>query len=154
MNENSELTVGFPGPPVDATSDQTPSGVEEDRRRFLRVPKRVDLDIRHRDTPIRAQMVDLSEGGFRCRFTGEPDLETGDILAARLHVGDAELSVSGRIAWERFEDPTREIGICFVGLTEKETQRIRSHVFALQLQERRLERGHRGDSHRHHHHHR
>lgn len=147
-SRGESFVVGFPGP--------SSAAVGEERRRYLRAPKVIDIDLRHKDEPVRASMVNLSEGGLRCTVPSVREIEPQDVVGARVHLDDAHLEVRGQVSWVNPGKRGTDIGISFTGLEERDAQRIRSHVFALQLQEQRAERtrrAHRDNPHQDHHHH-
>ena len=145
------IAVGLPGPDFAVTrttqGDQPgPSDLPEEsdeyteRRRFVRVTTRVTLELIHQDQPVEATLVDLSEGGVRCVLEPGQEINPDEIIRARIELGDDELQVEGQISWLNLDDGSCEMGIRFVGLNDSEAQWVRSRVFAIQLEQRRLER--------------
>ncbi len=150
-NESSKhIAVGLPGPSFSVTNPdnlQPPQGESDDqqeRRRYVRVAKTIELELRHEEHPIKASMIDLSEGGIRCHLETEQLLDPAEIVRARVNLGEGELQVKGEISWIVNEDNSTEMGIKFIELTEKEAQKIRARVYAIQLEQRRADRGHSG----------
>ncbi len=156
-----EIRIGFPGPssppdlgnrtgriPESEPEQEADKEAPAERRRFIRVAKPVDFELRYLDRPLAASMIDISEGGMRCRVEPGEEFDPEKVVRARVDLGDGNLEVRGLVSWEKMLDGSTEVGVGFVGLTERESQRIRSHGFVLQIAQRRAESSHHVHHHR------
>ena len=108
------------------------------RRRFVRAPWQQDVVIRLPTQEIEGRMLDISEGGLRALIpkVNEPRnyFHVEFELAERTSVFDVEVAW-----WGDSSDDTIQVGLQFVGLQRAAADRLRSHVFALQLAGRHRE---------------
>lgn len=120
--------------------------IRKTRRRFVRgggggpielVPKTVEVRERRVVDAIQGQIVDLSEGGVRCRVA-QADLVPGDPVVVRVKLGARNLQILGQVISERSESDKSGIDVVVTYQpSEADAQVIRRHVFQWEIAERR-----------------
>lgn len=86
------------------------------------------------------RLLDISEGGLRCRLLEKPAIKVGDPMSAslRLDTGDVEVTGTVHTVREASGEPGYEIILLFRA-DETTAQLIRQHVFTWEIAERRRE---------------
>lgn len=112
------------------------------RRSAVRAELAVPFSLRHKTHEAAGTTIDVSEGGARGVFSTPTDvkdadsafvqdLEPGDQVAVRLGFDDGEMSCQAEVV-RRFQqrpDHRPEVTFKFVGLSEKDADRVRAQVF-------------------------
>jgi c-di-GMP-binding flagellar brake protein YcgR len=120
--------------------------IRKTRRRFVRgggggpielVPKTVEIRERRAADAVRGQVIDISEGGVRCRVA-QADLVPGDPVVVRVQLGDCSLQILGRITSQRPEPDQPGVDVIVTyHPSEADAQVIRRYVFQWEIAERR-----------------
>ncbi len=111
---------------------------ESQRRRFVRVPELLPLELRIDRRRLAATLVDISEGGMRCVFEDRPVLTRGHVVAVELGLPDVELVVQAEVVRvDRLSSPC-SVSFRFVDLTPLEADALRHYVFAKDMKARKL----------------
>jgi hypothetical protein len=115
--------------------------IETQRRRFVRlhIDLIVKLYILEGGAPTHAQLLDISEGGLRCRVD-RWFIDPGEkCFPVEVTLDEQDYYLQGQIMWRSSADETshREFGIQFKDLEPATADKIRSQIFAAQLAERR-----------------
>jgi hypothetical protein len=117
-----------------------PDGVARDdqRRRHVRASTEGTLTIVRDHDGVSASLIDLSEGGVRCRLDDADALAgVGDVVACVLRVGVKELDLRGRVVQVHLDlGRPRVLAISFLDLTQTQADELRRHVFAEQARAR------------------
>ena len=90
------------------------------------------------DDAVDGRLLDISEGGLRCWVPRAPQLGTGDKLQAAVLLSKDEVEVTGAVLDVRdaFDQPGKHVILTFQA-GERVERRIRQHVFAWEIAERR-----------------
>jgi len=110
------------------------------RREFVRGGggPAVQLGAEPEEAPLDGRLLDISEGGLRCRMPEKPEIKVGDPMSAwlRLDTGDVEVTGAVHTVREAYGEPGYEIILIFRA-DENTAQLIRQHVFTWEITERR-----------------
>jgi hypothetical protein len=111
------------------------------RRRYVRggggEPVEVgELDARHGAVFVQGTVLDLSEGGVRCRLPSTA-LTSGDETTVHITLPEQELKLKGTVANVTRLTHGIEVILVFRDPTEREAQMIRKHLFQRERAERR-----------------
>jgi hypothetical protein len=110
------------------------------RREFVRGGGGPDVQLgaEPAEDPIDGRLLDISEGGLRCRLPMKPRIEVGDPISASLRLATADVEVTGTVyrLREAYRAPGYEIVVIFRP-DEKTAQLIRQYVYAWEIAERR-----------------
>jgi len=112
------------------------------RREFVRGGggPAVRLGAEPEEAPVDGRLLDISEGGLRCRVPEKPDIGVGDPMSAALRLDTGDLEVTGTVHTVR--EVPGEAGyelILIFRADETTAQLIRQHVFTWEIAERRRE---------------
>ena len=117
-----------------------PDGVARDdqRRRHVRATTDGSITIVRDHEAITASLIDLSEGGVRCRFESADAIAgVGDLVSCIIRIGLKELDLRGRIVQVHLDlGKPRVLAISFLDLTLAQADELRRHVFAEQARAR------------------
>jgi len=85
-----------------------------------------------------AQLLDVSEGGLRCRLNDvDAVVGVGDLITAGFRAGLRELDLRGRVVQVHLEvGEARVLAVQFIDLTSSQSDELRRHVFAEQAKTR------------------
>ena len=108
------------------------------RRNFVRVPVDVEVELTTRTGPVGATILDMSEAGLRCSTPSDARLAEDEAVELILPLPDGDLEIRGTIMWVRdLRQDLDLIGIKLLGVTEQSADRLRKHIFAEQMAQRR-----------------
>jgi hypothetical protein len=112
------------------------------RREFVRGGggPAVRLGAEPEEAPQPGRLLDISEGGLRCRLPEKPAIKVGDPMSASLRLDTGDLEVTGTVHTVR--EASGESGyevILIFRADEITSQLIRQHVFTWEIAERRRE---------------
>ena len=108
------------------------------RRNFVRVPVDVGVELNTRTGPVEATVLDLSEAGIRCSTPSDARLAEDEPVDLVLPLPDGDLELRGTIMWVRdLRQDLDLVGIKLLGVTDQSADRLRKHIFAEQLAQRR-----------------
>lgn len=110
------------------------------RRSFVRVEMVGRLELNIGTQVVRAALLDMSEGGFRCAVGVHERLETGQMVTGRLKVGKGrEIPFLAEVmrTVDRHSPSRVEAGLRFVDMAEQDTEEIRHYLFEVMREQRR-----------------
>ena len=110
----------------------------DQRRRHVRATTDGTATIVRDQQLHTATLLDVSEGGLRCRFEDVDAIAgVGDLVSCVLKVGLRELDLRGRVVQVHLElGKPRILAISFVDLSQQQADELRRHVFAEQTRAR------------------
>jgi hypothetical protein len=118
----------------------TPDGLAkgDQRRRHVRAATDGAATIIRDQSANAATLLDVSEGGLRCRLTKEDALVgVGDLVSCVFNAGTHELDLRGRVVQVHLElGEPRVLAVSFLDLTGSQADELRRHVFAEQARAR------------------
>jgi len=100
----------------------------------------VQLGAEPEEALLYGRLLDISEGGLRCRLPEQPAIKEGDPMSASLRLDTGDVEVTGAVHTVR--EATGESGyeiILIFRADEMTAQLIRQHVFTWEIAERRRE---------------
>jgi hypothetical protein len=110
------------------------------RREFVRGGggPEVQLGAEPEEKMIDGRLLDISEGGLRCRLPMKPRIKVGDPMSAWLRLDSADVEVTGTVyrLREAYLGAGYEMVVIFRA-DEKTAQLIRQYVYAWEIAERR-----------------
>lgn len=119
------------------TDNHTPNpehGIpSEERRRFLRVRKQVNIHCRITGAPAEpASSRDVSAGGLHVTSRAALPRDAQVLLTATLESTGLQFDIPGRVIWTAFDDKNNchEAGICFIGIDPLQRENIISLIAA------------------------
>jgi len=107
------------------------------RRRHVRVPMHGHVDVIAAGRKLRAETIDISESGVRCRWRGDrfwaPSRASSVIVSLEIGSG-RPITLTGTIVWVRPSDQGVEFSVAFTHLNEspKAIQLLRRYVVTLE----------------------
>jgi hypothetical protein len=110
----------------------------EQKRRHVRAATDGTAHI-VRDQAVHAgQLLDVSEGGIRCRLDDQAAVVgVGDLVSCAFRAGLKELDLRGRVVQVHLDvGEPRVLAVAFVDLTSTQADELRRHVFAEQAKTR------------------
>jgi hypothetical protein len=100
-----------------------------DRRRHQRVPASSTAEVTFASGEAHDMiLVDICEGGCRCRTSEPAKAGTGAALSAALRLDGGDLAVSGKVAWHRLVGRDCEFGIAFAKVARRDLAKLRELV--------------------------
>lgn len=118
----------------------TPDGVakDEQRRRHIRASTDGMATVVRDQRPMNAALLDVSEGGLRCRLEDPDDVAgVGDLISCGLKVGGKDLDLRGKVVQVHLEvGQPRVLAVSFLDLTGNQADELRRHVFSEQSRAR------------------
>jgi hypothetical protein len=115
--------------------------VETQRRNYVRLPysTEVSLYLIDRGAPVKAQTLDISEGGIRVQLDKWANDPGGRLFMVEMPFEGHTFSLRAQIAWwgNLNDNDVRVAGLRFHEIEEVTANNIRKHIFAAQLEERR-----------------
>ena len=116
-------------------------GTNTQRRNFVRLAMEqpIQLFILEGGMASNATLLDISEGGLRCRIDQWVTDPGSRVIQIRVGLDTRDFYLRGQVVWWGKQDSSnmREIGIRFVDVEDSVADSIRSYIFAAQLAERR-----------------
>jgi hypothetical protein len=117
-----------------------PDGVARDdqRRRHVRAATEGAVTIIRDHQALPGTLLDLSEGGLRCRLDdADAVVGVGDLVSCVLRLGLKELDLRGRVGQVHLEiGEPRVLAISFLDVSLTQADELRRHVFAEQARAR------------------
>lgn len=117
-----------------------PDGIArgDQRRRHVRASTDGVATLVRDQQPIKADLLDVSEGGLRCRLERVEDAAgVGDLVACGFKASGKELDLRGKIVQVHLEPgKPRVLAVSFLDLTGHQADELRRHVFAEQSRAR------------------
>lgn len=108
------------------------------RREFFRGRADGDLSLTAGAGEVSARILDLSEGGLRCRIKGPSPAPQGETLTVVLRLEGSDIVTDAEVVRATPSlDGRTELALRFIDLAERAGDVIRRHLFQLQLRERR-----------------
>ena len=110
------------------------------RRAHVRVPQLEMVDLVHRNSTIRASLLDVSESGLRCVVPRPSPLGMDTAVEVTLDLLDGTTVdvVCTPARMYAVDDNHLEVGLTFIGLDDQTANRIRRNVFAQQVRDRAM----------------
>jgi hypothetical protein len=110
----------------------------EQKRRHIRAATEGAAHIVRDQAVHAAQLLDVSEGGLRCRLTAaDAVVGVGDLIGCGFRAGLKELDLRGRVVQVHLDlGEPRVLAVQFVDLTGQQSDELRRHVFAEQAKTR------------------
>ncbi|HEY8339165.1 MAG TPA: PilZ domain-containing protein [Egibacteraceae bacterium] len=132
-----DLAAGDPGTPLWLLQVTGPPEVAQ-RREFFRARADGDLSLAAGRRELPARLLDLSEGGLRCRVKGPAPASQGETLTAVLSLDGSDIVAETAVVRATPSlDGRTELALRFVDLGERSAEVIRRHLFRQQLRQRR-----------------
>ena len=110
----------------------------EQKRRHVRAATDGTAHIVRDQALHAAQLLDVSEGGLRCRLQDKDAVVgVGDLVSSAIKVGLKELDLRGRVVQVHLDlGEPRVLAVAFVDLTGTQADELRRHVFSEQAKTR------------------
>jgi hypothetical protein len=110
----------------------------EQKRRHVRAATDGAAHIVRDQALHAAQLLDVSEGGLRCRLaSAEALVGVGDLVSCGFKVGLKDLDLRGRVVQVHLDlGEPRVLAVAFLDLTSQQSDDLRRHVFAEQAKTR------------------
>lgn len=99
-----------------------------ERREHPRSPARAQVRIGGGGQSRQAELVDLSEGGLRCRLAGSSRLTEGEVVSVEFELKDDLLTLRGRVLQRAEHHGKDDVALQFVDLTGHDLARLRDHL--------------------------
>ncbi|MDI6104829.1 PilZ domain-containing protein [Actinoplanes sp. NEAU-A12] len=136
-----EVIDSAPSRWVLAATGQTREG---NRRQYVRGGGGTAVGLHPGSTsgPVQGRLIDISEGGLRCWTAKAADIAAGDRMRASVSLGAGEVEVTGVVhaVREAVDEAGYHLILRFIS-SEPVAQRIRQHIFAWEIAERRHAQG-------------
>lgn len=117
-----------------------PDGVarDEQRRRHVRAVTDGGAKLVRDQSTLDAELLDVSEGGIRCRLGGVDDvIGVGDLIGCAFNASGKHLELRGKVVQVHLElGKPRVLAVSFLDLTGHQADELRRHVFAEQSRAR------------------
>ena len=110
----------------------------EQKRRHVRAATEGAAHVVRDQALHGAQLLDVSEGGLRCRLNDvEAVVGVGDLVSCGFKAGLRELDLRGRVVQVHLDvGEPRVLAVQFIDLTSSQSDELRRHVFAEQAKTR------------------
>lgn len=109
------------------------------RRSFVRVEMVGHTELHVGTQVVRAALLDMSEGGFRCAVGLHERLQQGQIVTGQLDLGkQRHLAFMAEVmrTVDRHNPSRVEAGLRFIDMTEQDTEDIRHYLFEVMREQR------------------